>query len=184
MLVVLVLLVAQTQQMVTTVKIAVFHLWSWRKVVEVVVRELMVSQDLVVDVAVVRVAVLQGPIVDREGAVRLVLMVVILWGQIVVAVVAVVWEPLVVMVELLVVMAVMEYHQVYLEHSLLEEQVVVVVKGTVHVSRLSVVMVVVVMVQVMQQSPLLEHPIRDQGVEGVRTRRCQHRTVQLVARES
>ena len=68
----LVLLVAQTQQMVTTVKIAVFHLWSWRKVVEVVVRELMVSQDLVVDVAVVRVAVLQGPIVDREGAVRLV----------------------------------------------------------------------------------------------------------------
>ena len=54
-----------------------------------------------------------------------------------VAVVAVVWEPLVVMVELLVVMAVMEYHQVYLEHSLLEEQVVVVVKGTVHVSRLS-----------------------------------------------
>ena len=112
------------------------------------------------------------------------LMVVILWGQIVVAVVVVVWEPLVVMVELLVVMAVMEYHQVYLEHSLLEEQVVVVVKGTVHMSRLSVVMVVVVMVQVMQQSPLPEHPIRDQGVEGVRTRRCQHRTVQLVARES
>ena len=101
-----------------------------------------------------------------------------------VAVVAVVWEPLVVMVELLVVMAVMEYHQVYLEHSLLEEQVVVVVKGTVHMSRLSVVMVVVVMVQVMQQSPLPEHPIRDQGVEGVRTRRCHHRTVQLVARES
>ena len=47
-------------------------------------------------------------------------------------------------------MAVMEYHQVYLEHSHLEEQVVVVVKGTVHMSRLSVVMVVVVMVQVMQ----------------------------------
>ena len=173
------LLVAQTKRMVTTVMIAVFHLWSWRKVVEVVVRGLMVPQDLVVAVAVVRVVR-----VDRVGAVRSGLMVVVLWGQIAVAGVAGVWEALAGMEELLLVMAVMAYHQVYLEHSLLEEQVVVVVKGTVHVSRLSVVMVVVVMVQVMQQSPLPEHPIRDQGVEGVRTRRCQHRTVQLVARES
>ena len=72
----LVLLVAQTQRMVTTVMIAVFHLWSWRKVVEVVVRGLMVSQDLVVAVAVVRVVR-----VDREGAVRSGLMGVFFGGK-------------------------------------------------------------------------------------------------------
>jgi hypothetical protein len=145
-LVVLVLLVAQTQRMVTTVMIAVFHLWSWRKVVEVVVRGLlMVSQDLVVAVA-------------SAG-----------------------------MEELLLVMAVMEHHQVYLEHLLIEEQAVLVVEGTVQtvqVRRLLVVMVVVVTVQVMQQEPLPEHPTRDQGVEGVRTRQGKNRTVQPVARGS
>ena len=165
MLVVLVLLVAQTKRMVTTVMIAVFHLWSWRKVVEVVVRGLMVPQDLVVAVAVVRVVR-----VDRVGAVRSGLMVVVLWGQIAVAGVAAVWEALAGMEELLLVMAVMAYHQVYLEHLLFEEQVVLVVEGTVQVSRLLVVMVVVVTVQVMEQAPLPEHPTRDQGVEGVRTR--------------
>ena len=170
MLVVLVLLVAQTQRMVTTVMIAVFHLWSWRKVVEVVVRGLMVSQDLVVAVAVVRVVVPQGPKAEREGAVRSGLMGVILLGQIAVAAVAGVWVALAGMEELLLVMAVMAYHQVYLEHLLIEEQAVLVVKGTVQVRRLLVVMVVVVTVQVMQQAPLPEHPIRDQGVEGVRTR--------------
>ena len=165
MLVVLVLLVAQTKRMVTTVMIAVFHLWSWRKVVEVVVRGLMVPQDLVVAMAVVRVVR-----VDRVGAVRSGLMVVVLWGQIAVAGVAGVWEALAGMEELLLVMAVMAYHQVYLEHLLFEEQVVLVVEGTVQVSRLLVVMVVVVTVQVMEQAPLPEHPTRDQGVEGVRTR--------------
>lgn len=170
MLVVLVLLVAQTQRMVTTVMIAVFHLWSWRKVVEVVVRGLMVSQDLVVAVAVVRVVVPQGAQAEREGAVRSGLMEVILWGQIAAAAAAGVWEALAGMEELLLVMAVMEHHQVYLEHLLFEEQAVLVVKGTVQVRRLLVVMVVVVTVQVMQQAPLPEHPTRDQGVEGVRTR--------------
>ena len=169
MLVVLVLLVAQTQRMVTTVMIAVFHLWSWRKVVEVVVRGLlMVSQDLVVAVAVVRVVR-----VDREGAVRSGLMGVILWGQIAAAAAAGVWVASAGMEELLLVMAVMAYHQVYLEHLLIEEQAVLVVEGTVQtvqVRRLLVVMVVVVTVQVMQQAPLPEHPTRDQGVEGVRTR--------------
>ena len=165
MLVVLVLLVVQTKRMVTTVMIAVFHLWSWRKVVEVVVRGLMVSQDLVVAVAVVRVVR-----VEREGAVRSGLMGVILLGQIAVAAAAGVWEALAGMEELLLVMAVMEHHQVYLEHLLFEEQAVLVVKGTVQVSRLLVVTVVVVTVQVMQQAPLPEHPTRDQGVEGVRTR--------------
>ena len=166
MLVVLVLLVVQTKRMVTTVMIAVFHLWSWRKVVEVVVRGLlMVSQDLVVAVAVVRVVR-----VDREGAVRSGLMAVILWGQIAAAAAAGVWEASAGMEELLLVMAVMEHHQVYLEHLLFEEQAVLVVKGTVQVSRLLVVTVVVVTVQVMQQAPLPEHPTRDQGVEGVRTR--------------
>jgi hypothetical protein len=169
-LVVLVLLVAQTQRMVTTVMIAVFHLWSWRKVVEVVVRGLMVSQDLVVAVAVVRVVVPQGAQAEREGAVRSGLMEVILWGQIAAAAAAGVWEALAGMEELLLVMAVMEHHQVYLEHLLFEEQAVLVVKGTVQVSRLLVVTVVVVTVQVMQQAPLPEHPTRDQGVEGVRTR--------------
>ena len=165
MLVVLVVLVAQTKRMVTMVMIAVFHLWSWRKVVEVVVRGLMVPQDLVVAVAVVRVVR-----VDRVGAVRSGLMVVVLWGQIAAAGVAGVWEALAGMEELLLVMAVMAYHQVYLEHLLFEEQVVLVVEGTVQVSRLLVVMVVVVTVQVMEQAPLPEHPTRDQGVEGVRTR--------------
>lgn len=168
MLVVLVLLVAQTQRMVTTVMIAVFHLWSWRKVVEVVVRGLMVPQDLVVAVAVVRVVR-----VDREGAVRSGLMGVILWGQIAAAAAAGVWVASAGMEELLLVMAVMAYHQVYLEHLLIEEQAVLVVEGTVQtvqVRRLLVVMVVVVTVQVMQQEPLPEHPTRDQGVEGVRTR--------------
>ena len=179
MLVVLVLLVAQTQQMVTTVMIAVFHLWSWRKVVEVVVRGLMVPQDLVVAVAVVRVVR-----VDRVGAVRSGLMVVVLWGQIAAAAAAGVWEASAGMEELLLVMAVMAYHQVYLEHLLFEEQAVLVVKGTVQVRRLLVVMVVVVTVQVMQQAPLPEHPTRDQGVEGVRTRQGKSRTVQPVARES
>jgi hypothetical protein len=165
-LVVLVLLVAQTQRMVTTVMIAVFHLWSWRKVVEVVVRGLlMVSQDLVVAVVVVRVVR-----VEREGAVRSGLMAVILWGQIAAAAAAGVWEASAGMEELLLVMAVMAYHQVYLEHLLIEEQAVLVVEGTVQVRRLLVVMVVVVTVQVMQQAPLPEHPTRDQGVEGVRTR--------------
>jgi hypothetical protein len=167
-LVVLVLLVAQTQRMVTTVMIAVFHLWSWRKVVEVVVRGLMVSQDLVVAVVVVRVVR-----VEREGAVRSGLMAVILWGQIAAAAAAGVWEASAGMEELLLVMAVMAYHQVYLEHLLIEEQAVLVVEGTVQtvqVRRLLVVMVVVVTVQVMQQEPLPEHPTRDQGVEGVRTR--------------
>jgi hypothetical protein len=167
-LVVLVLLVAQTQRMVTTVMIAVFHLWSWRKVVEVVVRGLMVSQDLVVAVAVVRVVR-----VDREGAVRSGLMAVVLWGKIAAAAAAGVWEASAGMEELLLVMAVMAYHQVYLEHLLIEEQAVLVVEGTVQtvqVRRLLVVMVVVVTVQVMQQAPLPEHPTRDQGVEGVRTR--------------
>ena len=164
------LLVAQTQRMVTTVMIAVFHLWSWRKVVEVVVRGLMVSQDLVVAVAVVRVVVPQGAQAEREGAVRSGLMEVILWGQIAAAAAAGVWEALAGMEELLLVMAVMEHHQVYLEHLLFEEQAVLVVKGTVQVRRLLVVMVVVVTVQVMQQAPLPEHPTRDQGVEGVRTR--------------
>jgi len=178
-LVVLVLLVAQTQRMVTTVMIAVFHLWSWRKVVEVVVRGLMVPQDLVVAVAVVRVVR-----VDREGAVRSGLMGVILLGQIAVAAVAGVWVALAGMEELLLVMAVMAYHQVYLEHLLIEEQAVLVVEGTVQVRRLLVVMVVVVTVQVMQQAPLPEHPTRDQGVEGVRTRQGKSRTVQPVARES
>jgi hypothetical protein len=163
-LVVLVLLVAQTQRMVTTVMIAVFHLWSWRKVVEVVVRGLMVPQDLVVAVAVVRVVR-----VDRVGAVRSGLMVVVLWGQIAAAA-AGVWVASAGMEELLLVMAVMAYHQVYLEHLLIEEQAVLVVEGTVQVRRLLVVMVVVVTVQVMQQAPLPEHPTRDQGVEGVRTR--------------
>ena len=170
MLVVLVLLVAQTKRMVTTVMIAVFHLWSWRKVVEVVVRGLMVSQDLVVAVAVVRVVVPQGAQAEREGAVRSGLMEVILWGQIAAAAAAGVWEALAGMEELLLVMAVMAYHQVYLEHLLIEEQAVLVVEGTVQVRRLLVVMVVVVTVQVMQQAPLPEHPTRDQGVEGVRTR--------------
>lgn len=169
MLVVLVLLVAQTQRMVTTVMIAVFHLWSWRKVVEVVVRGLlMVSQDLVVAVAVVRVVR-----VDREGAVRSGLMAVVLWGKIAAAAAAGVWEASAGMEELMLVMAVMAYHQVYLEHLLIEEQAVLVVEGTVQtvqVRRLLVVMVVVVTVQVMQQEPLPEHPTRDQGVEGVRTR--------------
>lgn len=168
MLVVLVLLVAQTQRMVTTVMIAVFHLWSWRKVVEVVVRGLMVPQDLVVAVAVVRVVR-----VDRVGAVRSGLMVVVLWGQIAAAAAAGVWEASAGMEELMLVMAVMAYHQVYLEHLLIEEQAVLVVEGTVQtvqVRRLLVVMVVVVTVQVMQQAPLPEHPTRDQGVEGVRTR--------------
>jgi hypothetical protein len=165
-LVVLVLLVVQTKRMVTTVMIAVFHLWSWRKVVEVVVRGLlMVSQDLVVAVAVVRVVR-----VDRVGAVRSGLMVVILWGQIAAAAAAGVWVASAGMEELLLVMAVMEHHQVYLEHLLIEEQAVLVVEGTVQVGRLLVVMVVVVTVQVMQQAPLPEHPTRDQGVEGVRTR--------------
>ena len=166
----LVLLV--TQRMVTTVMIAVFHLWSWRKVVEVVVRGLMVSQDLVVAVAVVRVVVPQGAQAEREGAVRSGLMEVILWGQIAAAAAAGVWEASAGMEELLLVMAVMAYHQVYLEHLLFEEQAVLVVKGTVQVSRLLVVMVVVVTVQVMEQlmEPLPEHPTRDQGVEGVRTR--------------
>ena len=180
----LVLLVAQTQRMVTTVMIAVFHLWSWRKVVEVVVRGLMVSQDLVVAVAVVRVVVPQGAQAEREGAVRSGLMEVILWGQIAAAAAAGVWEALAGMEELLLVMAVMEHHQVYLEHLLFEEQAVLVVKGTVQVRRLLVVMVVVVTVQVMQQAPLPEHPTRDQGVEGVRTRQGKNRTVQPVARES
>ena len=184
MLVVLVLLVAQTQRMVTTVMIAVFHLWSWRKVAEVVVRGLMVSQDLVVAVAVVRVVVPQGPKAEREGAVRSGLMGVILLGQIAVAAVAGVWVALAGMEELLLVMAVMAYHQVYLEHLLFEEQAVLVVKGTVQVRRLLVVMVVVVTVQVMQQEPLPEHPTRDQGVEGVRTRQGKNRTVQPVARGS
>ena len=166
----LVLLVAQTKRMVTTVMIAVFHLWSWRKVVEVVVRGLMVPQDLVVAVAVVRVVVPQGPQAEREGAVRWGLMEVILWGQIAAAAAAGVWEASAGMEELLLVMAVMAYHQVYLEHLLFEEQVVLVVEGTVQVSRLLVVMVVVVTVQVMEQAPLPEHPTRDQGVEGVRTR--------------
>ena len=179
MLVVLVLLVAQTQRMVTTVMIAVFHLWSWRKVVEVVVRGLMVPQDLVVAVAVVRVVR-----VDRVGAVRSGLMVVILWGQIAAAAAAGVWVASAGMEELLLVMAVMAYHQVYLEHLLIEEQAVLVVEGTVQVGRLLVVMVVVVTVQVMQQEPLPEHPTRDQGVEGVRTRQGKNRTVQPVARES
>jgi hypothetical protein len=167
-LVVLVLLVAQTQRMVTTVMIAVFHLWSWRKVVEVVVRGLMVPQDLVVAVAVVRVVR-----VDREGAVRSGLMAVVLWGKIAAAAAAGVWEASAGMEELMLVMAVMAYHQVYLEHLLIEEQAVLVVEGTVQtvqVRRLLVVMVVVVTVQVMQQAPLPEHPTRDQGVEGVRTR--------------
>jgi hypothetical protein len=164
-LVVLVLLVAQTQRMVTTVMIAVFHLWSWRKVVEVVVRGLMVSQDLVVAVVVVRVVR-----VEREGAVRSGLMAVILWGQIAAAAAAGVWEASAGMEELMLVMAVMAYHQVYLEHLFIEEQAVLVVEGTVQVGRLLVVMVVVVTVQVMQQAPLPEHPTRDQGVEGVRTR--------------
>jgi hypothetical protein len=170
-LVVLVLLVAQTQRMVTTVMIAVFHLWSWRKVVEVVVRGLlMVSQDLVVAVAVVRVVR-----VDREGAVRSGLMAVVLWGKIAAAAAAGVWVASAGMEELLLVMAVMEHHQVYLEHLLIEEQAVLVVEGTVQrvqVRRLLVVMVVVVTVQVMEQlmEPLPEHPTRDQGVEGVRTR--------------
>ena len=179
MLVVLVLLVAQTQRMVTTVMIAVFHLWSWRKVVEVVVRGLMVSQDLVVAVAVVRVVR-----VDREGAVRSGLMAVVLWGKIAAAAAAGVWVASAGMEELLLVMAVMAYHQVYLEHLLIEEQAVLVVEGTVQVRRLLVVMVVVVTVQVMQQAPLPEHPTRDQGVEGVRTRQGKSRTVQPVARES
>ena len=168
MLVVLVLLVVQTKRMVTTVMIAVFHLWSWRKVVEVVVRGLMVSQDLVVAVAVVRVVR-----VDREGAVRSGLMAVVLWGKIAAAAAAGVWVASAGMEELLLVMAVMEHHQVYLEHLLIEEQAVLVVEGTVQtvqVRRLLVVMVVVVTVQVMQQAPLPEHPTRDQGVEGVRTR--------------
>lgn len=168
MLVVLVLLVVQTKRMVTTVMIAVFHLWSWRKVVEVVVRGLMVSQDLVVAVVVVRVVR-----VEREGAVRSGLMAVILWGQIAAAAAAGVWEASAGMEELMLVMAVMAYHQVYLEHLLIEEQAVLVVEGTVQtvqVRRLLVVMVVVVTVQVMQQAPLPEHPTRDQGVEGVRTR--------------
>lgn len=168
MLVVLVLLVAQTQRMVTTVMIAVFHLWSWRKVVEVVVRGLMVPQDLVVAVAVVRVVR-----VEREGAVRSGLMAVVLWGKIAAAAAAGVWVASAGMEELLLVMAVMAYHQVYLEHLLIEEQAVLVVEGTVQtvqVRRLLVVMVVVVTVQVMQQEPLPEHPTRDQGVEGVRTR--------------
>jgi len=178
-LVVLVLLVAQTQRMVTTVMIAVFHLWSWRKVVEVVVRGLMVSQDLVVAVVVVRVVR-----VEREGAVRSGLMGVILWGQIAAAAAAGVWEASAGMEELMLVMAVMAYHQVYLEHLLIEEQAVLVVEGTVQVRRLLVVMVVVVTVQVMQQAPLPEHPTRDQGVEGVRTRQGKSRTVQPVARES
>ena len=121
----LVLLVAQTQRMVTTVMIAVFHLWSWRKVVEVVVRGLMVPQDLVVAVAVVRVVR-----VDREGAVRSGLMAVVLWGQIAAAAAAGVWEASAGMEELLLVMAVMAYHQVYLEHLLIEEQAVLVVEGT------------------------------------------------------
>jgi hypothetical protein len=165
-LVVLVLLVVQTKRMVTTVMIAVFHLWSWRKVVEVVVRGLlMVSQDLVVSVAVVRVVR-----VDREGAVRSGLMAVVLWGKIAAAAAAGVWVASAGMEELLLVMAVMAYHQVYLEHLLIEEQAVLVVEGTVQVRRLLVVMVVVVTVQVMQQAPLPEHPTRDQGVEGVRTR--------------
>ena len=182
MLVVLVLLVAQTQRMVTTVMIAVFHLWSWRKVVEVVVRGLMVSQDLVVAVVVVRVVR-----VDREGAVRSGLMAVVLWGKIAAAAAAGVWVASAGMEELLLVMAVMEHHQVYLEHLLIEEQAVLVVEGTVQtvqVRRLLVVMVVVVTVQVMQQAPLPEHPTRDQGVEGVRTRQGKSRTVQPVARES
>ena len=179
MLVVLVLLVAQTQRMVTTVMIAVFHLWSWRKVVEVVVRGLMVPQDLVVAVAVVRVVR-----VDREGAVRSGLMAVVLWGKIAAAAAAGVWVASAGMEELLLVMAVMAYHQVYLEHLLIEEQAVLVVEGTVQVRRLLVVMVVVVTVQVMQQAPLPEHPTRDQGVEGVRTRQGKNRTVQPVARES
>jgi hypothetical protein len=182
-LVVLVLLVAQTQRMVTTVMIAVFHLWSWRKVVEVVVRGLlMVSQDLVVAVAVVRVVR-----VDREGAVRSGLMAVVLWGKIAAAAAAGVWVASAGMEELLLVMAVMEHHQVYLEHLLIEEQAVLVVEGTVQtvqVRRLLVVMVVVVTVQVMQQEPLPEHPTRDQGVEGVRTRQGKNRTVQPVARGS
>jgi hypothetical protein len=178
-LVVLVLLVAQTQRMVTTVMIAVFHLWSWRKVVEVVVRGLMVPQDLVVAVVVVRVVR-----VEREGAVRSGLMAVILWGQIAAAAAAGVWEASAGMEELLLVMAVMAYHQVYLEHLLIEEQAVLVVEGTVQVGRLLVVMVVVVTVQVMQQEPLPEHPTRDQGVEGVRTRQGKNRTVQPVARGS
>lgn len=182
MLVVLVLLVAQTQRMVTTVMIAVFHLWSWRKVVEVVVRGLMVPQDLVVAVVVVRVVR-----VEREGAVRSGLMGVILWGQIAAAAAAGVWEASAGMEELMLVMAVMAYHQVYLEHLLIEEQAVLVVEGTVQtvqVRRLLVVMVVVVTVQVMQQAPLPEHPTRDQGVEGVRTRQGKNRTVQPVARGS
>jgi hypothetical protein len=182
-LVVLVLLVVQTKRMVTTVMIAVFHLWSWRKVVEVVVRGLlMVSQDLVVAVAVVRVVR-----VDREGAVRSGLMAVVLWGKIAAAAAAGVWVASAGMEELLLVMAVMEHHQVYLEHLLIEEQAVLVVEGTVQtvqVRRLLVVMVVVVTVQVMQQEPLPEHPTRDQGVEGVRTRQGKNRTVQPVARES
>ena len=176
------LLVAQTKRMVTTVMIAVFHLWSWRKVVEVVVRGLMVSQDLVVAVAVVRVVR-----VDREGAVRSGLMAVVLWGKIAAAAAAGVWVASAGMEELLLVMAVMAYHQVYLEHLLIEEQAVLVVEGTVQtvqVRRLLVVMVVVVTVQVMQQAPLPEHPTRDQGVEGVRTRQGKSRTVQPVARES
>ena len=179
MLVVLVLLVVQTKRMVTTVMIAVFHLWSWRKVVEVVVRGLMVPQDLVVAVAVVRVVR-----VDREGAVRSGLMAVVLWGKIAAAAAAGVWVASAGMEELLLVMAVMAYHQVYLEHLLIEEQAVLVVEGTVQVRRLLVVMVVVVTVQVMQQAPLPEHPTRDQGVEGVRTRQGKNRTVQPVARES
>ena len=187
MLVVLVLLVAQTQRMVTTVMIAVFHLWSWRKVAEVVVRGLMVSQDLVVAVAVVRVVVPQGPKAEREGAVRSGLMAVVLWGKIAAAAAAGVWVASAGMEELLLVMAVMEHHQVYLEHLLIEEQAVLVVEGTVQtvqVRRLLVVMVVVVTVQVMQQEPLPEHPTRDQGVEGVRTRQGKNRTVQPVARGS
>ena len=181
MLVVLVLLVVQTKRMVTTVMIAVFHLWSWRKVVEVVVRGLMVSQDLVVAVVVVRVVR-----VDREGAVRSGLMAVVLWGKIAAAAAAGVWVASAGMEELLLVMAVMEHHQVYLEHLLIEEQAVLVVEGTVQVRRLLVVMVVVVTVQVMEQlmEPLPEHPTRDQGVEGVRTRQGKNRTVQPVARGS
>jgi hypothetical protein len=97
-------------------------------------------------------------------------MAVILWGQIAAAAAAGVWEASAGMEELLLVMAVMAYHQVYLEHLLIEEQAVLVVEGTVQVRRLLVVMVVVVTVQVMQQAPLPEHPTRDQGVEGVRTR--------------
>ena len=134
-----------------------------------------------------RVVVVRVVRVEREGAVRSGLMAVILWGQIAAAAAAGVWEASAGMEELLLVMAVMAYHQVYLEHLLIEEQAVLVVEGTVQtvqVRRLLVVMVVVVTVQVMQQEPLPEHPTRDQGVEGVRTRQGKNRTVQPVARGS